>query len=226
MQRPSNSITSILLLFFCTTLAFAQQEPWKKIRDKEGVEVFTRSGENSGFKEFRSRAIVEGDLNAFLAVLYDVEALKDWGYKIMEARLIRRDADSLQVYYAVAKAPFPYKNRDGVYLNRFAWDSDERTLTVEIRLIEEVVPEQEDLVRMKGYGHWKVRELPSDRLDIQFQMQMDPGGNIPPWLSNMFSGDTPYYTMKGMRDALQMEKYRGREYPAIRVSIRLQGSQP
>lgn len=211
MQRPVNSITIAILLFFLATQAFAQQEPWKKIRDKEGIEVFNRSGENSDFKEFRSHAIVQGDLDAFLAVLYDVKALEDWGHKISEARLIRREADSLQVYYAVAKAPFPYKDRDGVYLNRFAWDPDVSTLTVEIRLVEGVVPVQENRVRLKGHGHWQVRVLPSDRLDIRFQMQMDPGGNIPPWLSNMFSGDTPYYTMKGMRDALQLEKYRNRK---------------
>ena len=211
MKRPVNSITSAIFLFLCVNLAFTQQEPWKKIRDKEGIEVFNRSGENSDFKEFRSHAIVEGDLDAFLAVLYDVKSLENWGHKISEARLIRREADSLQVYYAVAKAPFPYKDRDGVYLNRFSWDPDASTLTVEIRLVEGVVPEQEDRVRLKGYGHWQVRVLPSDRLDILFQMQMDPGGNIPPWLSNMFSGDTPYYTMKGMREALQLEKYRNRK---------------
>ncbi len=212
MKVTAKPMVCFLLLLLPGNQAFSQQEPWKKTREKEGIEVFTRTNANSEFKEFRSTAIVEANVNDFLAVLYDVEALANWGYKIREARLIRRDSDSLQVYYAVAKAPFPYKDRDGVYLNRFAWDPKDRTLMVEIRLIEKEIPEQEDLVRMKGHGFWKVRELSPGRLEIQFQMQMDPGGNIPSWLSNMFSGDTPFYTMKGLRDALQLEEYRGHEY--------------
>lgn len=193
----------LILILAIPTSSLAQQAPWKKIRDKQGIEVFTRSNENSDFKEFMSKTVVQAEVDDFLEVLYDVESLPEWGYNLREATLIRRDADSLQVYYAVAKAPFPYKDRDGVYLNRFLWDAESATLTVEIRMLEGEIPEKADLVRMKGYGFWTVRELPDDRLEIHFQMQMDPGGNIPAWLSNMFSGDTPYYTMKGLRARLQ-----------------------
>ena len=54
------------------------------------------------------------------------------------ASLVSRESDTLQVYYAEAKAPFPYKNRDGVYLNIFRWDPDERILRVEIEMPEEM----------------------------------------------------------------------------------------
>lgn len=206
----------LLLILLFTTGAMAQQGGWNKIRDKGGIEVFNRTNENSSFKEFRSKMVIEGKLNTFLAVLYDVKGLPSWGYKVREASLISRDSDSLQVYYAVAKAPFPYKNRDGVYLNRFVWDSSSRTLTVEIELIEDQVDEKEEFVRMKGYGFWKVLELPENRLEIHFQMQMDPGGNIPAWLSNMFSGDTPYFTLLELRKAMSDKKYQGKEHALIK----------
>lgn len=204
------------LILLVTSGMTAQQEKWKMIREKEGIEVFTRTNENSAFKEFRSKMVVKGNVNEFLAVLYDVEGLIAWGYKVKEASLLRRDSESAQLYYAVAKAPFPYKNRDGVYLNRFIWDSPSRTLTVEIEMPESELAEKEDLVRMKGYGFWKVIERPGDRLEIHFQMQMDPGGNIPAWLSNMFSGDTPYFTMLGMKKAMKKKKYQGKQYSLIR----------
>jgi hypothetical protein len=69
---------------------------------------------------------------------------------------------------------------------------------------------------MKGYGFWKVLELPENRLEIHFQMQMDPGGNIPAWLSNMFSGDTPYFTLLELRKAMSDKKYQGKEHALIK----------
>ena len=64
----------LLLILLFTTGAMAQQGGWNKIRDKGGIEVFNRTNENSSFKEFRSKMVIEGKLNTFLAVLYDVKA--------------------------------------------------------------------------------------------------------------------------------------------------------
>jgi hypothetical protein len=211
-QRGIAWLTPVILILWATGDTLAQEADWKKVKEKDGIEIFNRKNDNSEFKEFVSRTVIDGTVNEFLAVLYDVEALRVWGYKIKEAELIRRDSESLQVYYAIAKAPFPYKNRDGVYLNRFRWDPLKRTLVVDIELLEDELAEKEDLVRMKGHGFWRVKELSDDRIEVEFQMQMDPGGNIPAWLSNMFSGDTPYFTIKGLKNAMKENKYKGKEY--------------
>ena len=204
------------LLLTITPCILPAQEEWKQIRDKEGITVFTRSNPNMAFKEFKSSMVVKADLEQFLAVLYDIEGLRSWGYNLKSAELVRREADSIQVYYAVAKAPFPYKNRDGVYLNRFKWNPAEKQLKVEIDLLEDVIPEKDNLVRMEGYGTWLVRVLNDGRLKIDFQMQMDPGGSIPAWMANMFAGDSPYYTLTGLREAMSEEKYKGKSYSLIR----------
>ena len=221
MSEPSVNafIKGLCVLFltcFATSGILAQEGEWKKIREKDGIEIYNRKNESSDFKEFTSSTVIEGTVNEFLGVLYDVEALPSWAYKLKEARLLRRDSDSLQVYYAVAGAPFPYKDRDGVYLNRFRWDAEKKTLVVDIELLEDEIDEKEGLVRMDGIGFWKVVELSDERVEVHFQMQMDPGGNIPAWLSNMFSGDTPYFTLQGLRNAMKKEEYRNKEYSLTR----------
>lgn len=192
------------------------RQEWKQIRQKEGITVFTRSNPGMNFKEFKSSVIVKGTLDQFLSVLYDIEGLSSWGYNVKSASLISREADTVQVYYTEAKAPFPYKNRDGVYLNNFKWNAKERTLIVEIKMPEDLIPEKDNLVRMEGYGSWVVRDLDDGKLEITFQMQMDPGGNIPAWMANMFAGDTPYHTLQGLREAMGEEKYQGKSYDFIR----------
>lgn len=212
----NSRIGFFFLVLWVSPLLMAQSEEWKKIREKEGIEVYTRSNENMAFKEFRSEMTSDGTLDDFLSVLYDVEGLASWGYKVKSATLLSKDSDSLQVYYAVAGAPFPYKDRDGVYLNRFVWKPDKKILRVEIELLNDRMEEKEDLVRMQGYGFWEVVQRPDGRLDVVFQMQMDPGGAIPAWLSNMFSGDTPYFTMIGLREAMKEKKYRGKQHSLLR----------
>lgn len=192
------------------------QEEWKQIREKEGITVFTRSNPNMDFKEFKSSMVIKGTLDQFLSVLYDVEGLSSWGYNVKSAALVSREGDTIQVYYTEAKAPFPYKNRDGVYLNRFRWNSKEKTLRVEIEMPDGLIPEKDNLVRMEGYGSWVVREMNEGKLEITFQMQMDPGGSIPAWMANMFAGDTPYHTLLGLREAMQEQKYQGKTYDFIR----------
>lgn len=219
----TNRFVVFMIVLLSTNFgAYSQEEDvngrqeWKQIREKEGITVFTRSNPGMDFKEFRSNMIFKGTLDQFLSVLYDVEGLTSWGYNVKKAALVSREADTVQVYYAEAKAPFPYKNRDGVYLNRFRWNSTERKLVVEIEMPEGLIPEKDNLVRMEGYGSWVVREMKEEKLEITFQMQMDPGGNIPAWMANMFAGDTPYHTLLGLREAMQKKKYQGKTYDFIR----------
>lgn len=189
----------------------AQQE-WDLIKSKEGIQVFTRTNNVMSFKEFKGKMIMDSSVSDFMSVLYDVEGLVSWGYNLTTARLLERPADSLQIYYAVAKSPWPYKDRDGVYLNKFSWNKQTRTLWVAIELLDDPIEAEGNFVRIDGYGSWKVIELSSEEIEIIFQMQIDPGGSIKSWMANMFASDTPFYTLKGLKEALKMEKYQGKTH--------------
>lgn len=191
------------------------QEGWELEKNKEGIQVYTRSNTVSNFKEFKAVSVMEGTVSSFLSVMYDVSGLTEWGHNMAEARLLDRPNDQNQRYYAVAKAPWPTKNRAGVYINVFSWDKVRKELRVDISTSDEEIEGDSDYIRIEGYGHWLVTQLPDEKLAIVFQMQVDPGGSIKSWIANMFVTDSPYYTMLGMRKALQDEKYQGKTYEFI-----------
>jgi hypothetical protein len=205
-------IFSVLLCVYGPCLA---QQEWELIKNKEGIEVFTRTNNVMSFKEFRGKMTIDSRVSDFMSVMYDVEGLVSWGYNLRTARLLERPADSLQIYYAVAKSPWPYKDRDGVYLNKFSWDEQTKTLVVAIELLEDPIETEGNFVRIGGYGSWEVRELSSEEIEIVFQMQIDPRGSIKAWMANMFASDTPFYTLKGLKEALKMEKYQGKSHPLL-----------
>ena len=211
LMNPSKHFLSFCFLLLLQFQVFGQ-EPWQLIKDKEGIQVFTRVNTVSSFKEFKATMRIEAGVNEFLAVLYDVEGLTDWAYNIKESKLLDRPDDMSQTYYAVAKAPWPYKDRDGIYLNQISWDNEAKLLLVDIEMLEQDVEVNDDYVRLDGYGYWQVKEVSASEVEVVFQMQVDPGGSIKAWMANMFVSDSPYYTMLGLRGILQKKKYHGKSY--------------
>ncbi len=188
------------------------QEKWELIKDKDGIQVFTRANTVSSFKEFKATMQIEASVNQFLAVLYDIEGLSDWAYNIKESKLLHRPDDMSQTYYALAKAPWPYKDRDGIYLNQITWNKTSKVLIVDIEMLEQNIETNGDYVRMDGYGYWQIKEVSDGKVAVIFQMQVDPGGSIKAWMANMFVSDSPYHTMLGLRDIIQKKKYQGLSY--------------
>ena len=211
LMNPSKHFLSFCFLLLLQ-FQVVGQEPWQLIKDKEGIQVFTRVNTVSSFKEFKATMRIEAGVNEFLAVLYDVEGLSDWAYNIKESKLLDRPDDMSQTYYAVAKAPWPYKDRDGIYLNQISWDNEAKLLLVDIEMLEQDVEVNDDYVRLDGYGYWQVKEVSASEVEVVFQMQVDPGGSIKAWMANMFVSDSPYYTMLGLRGILQKKKYHGKSY--------------
>lgn len=188
------------------------QESWELVKDKNGIQVFTRANTISSFKEFKAIANIDGKVSQFLSVIYDIEGLTDWGYNIKESKLLDRSDLMNQTYYAVAKAPWPYKDRDGIYLNQISWNKESRILNVDIQMLQEEIHVNDDYVRMDGYGYWQIREVSNETLEVVFQMQVDPGGAIKAWMANMFVTDSPYQTLLGLKDVINEKKYLGKSY--------------
>lgn len=207
-------IIALFIIIFHGSFIVAQKD-WKLVKENKGIQVFTKSTDHFDFKTFKAHIILDASVQSFVAVLNDIEYFKDWGYKIKESSLLKRKGDSVQIYYSVAKAPFPYKNRDGIYLNRFKWTSNNNTLWVDIEILDDYLDVKNNLVRVKGQGFWKVIVLPIGQLDITFQMQLDPGGNVPAWMANIFVDDSPYYSLLNLKEVIKNNKYQHQKFNFI-----------
>jgi len=74
---------------------------------------------------------------------------------------------------------------------------------------EEKYPLQKGIVRVTVFdSKWIFTPLPDGKVNIEYTVKTDPGGNIPIFLTNMFIDKGPVATMKKMRDILQLPKYR------------------
>ena len=195
----------LFILFQCGNLF--SQEDWKLIRESTDIKVFTQKENNNILDTFKATVTINASINDFVSVLHSIKIFPKWGHHIKSANLLEKSGDTLQIYYSVAKAPFPYKNRDGIYLNRFRWQKERKTLMVDIEVLDEYLALDEKYVRVKGYGYWEVEELPENKIFVTFSMQIDPGGSIPSWLANMFVDDSPFNTLLNIKTLMESGNY-------------------
>ena len=210
MINKKNIYILLPLFFFCNIFIISAQENWKLKKNVDGIEIYT--SESTKYNSFKGRIILDNSIYSFVAFLKDMDEYVNWGYKTKEVSLLKRSGDTLQIYHVITQVPFPYKNRDGIYQNKFRWISESNTLFVDIETLDDYLPIDNKFARVKGNGFWKVVVLPSGKLDITFQMQIDPGGNIPAWLVNMFIDTTPYHTLVNLRKFLKKEKYQNKTF--------------
>ncbi|MDT0551888.1 hypothetical protein [Urechidicola vernalis] len=198
------SFQKYLLFVFIAINSFGySQENWELIQDKDEIFIYTRNEENTSFKAFKAQLEMNTSIHRFVYEIQNLEGFKDWGYKIKEVNLLERQGDTVQIYYAESKAPFPFKNRDGIYKNTFRWNSELEILSIPIAVLHEYLPEKENNVRVKGIGYWEVTKLAENKLQVIFQMSIDPGGGIPAWLSNIFITDSPYSTLINLKKLVE-----------------------
>jgi hypothetical protein len=129
---------------------------------------------------------------------------------------LKEQGDTLQIYYSQATAPFPFSDRDGIYQNLYRWQKEKQILSVEIKILSGYLPENNGLVRVKGEGFWQVKVCDDGKLEIVFQMQVDPGGSIPAWLANLFTDETPYQSLFNFRELIKKEKYQDQYFDFLK----------
>ena len=65
---------------------------------------------------------------------------------------------------------------------------------------------------------WTLIPKGNGRVDVSYELIVDPGGWIPAWLVNMTMAVGPYNTILNMREELKKEKYQSAKYTFIKES--------
>ena len=199
--------TSYITLFFlCTSFCLTAQEQWEMIKDKDGIQVYLEEEGIYAFKTFKGTTTIDASIHDFIDTIFDLNSYAEWGHNVKSASLLERKGDTLQIYYSIAKAPFPYKNRDGIYRNRFTWNKEKKELNVSIEVLDDYLEENDKYIRVSGNGYWKVKVAANNKLEVTFLMQVDPGGAVPSWLANLFVEDTPFNTLTNIKKNIDQNK--------------------
>ena len=213
--------TAKLLIFTFASLCIAASglaqngDGWVFKNEKNGVKVYYKK--TSDVHEIKMVTSMKATLSGIVQLLGEVENYPKWGYKLAEARLLKKVNDKDYYYYSRLDFPWPLSDRDIIVQTKVEQDSVTRRVTSTSYAKPDYLPENKDIVRIKttttrwtvvpGAGGWQY---------IEYYIYSDPGGNIPDWLVNMAIDVGPLETLGSMRKMLQQPKYHTAKLAYIR----------
>ncbi len=204
-MKPLIFALSFLLL---SSSAFAQDSSWELKKEAKGVKVYTKTVEGSILKEFRGVAILPASLDKVRKVFEDTESGCSWIYKCKEFKEIKVVSPAEKYFYYRQGLSWPVLDRDVVDLRIRTQDPKTKMLSYHIsEASPEMYPYQKSVVRMPYLRVlWQFTPKSETTVELDYQIQADPGGKIPKWLVNRLSTDIPIDTLSQFTEALKKSK--------------------
>jgi len=199
-KKKNIKYSGFLLFILWANLQCISQDHWELKKDKDGIQVYVLEDEESEFMPYKSVTIMEGDIYTFERLLKDSPRMTEWSESVIKVEILKEVGDSIQIYYSIADAPFPIKNRDGIYQNSFSWSANKKVLTVDVKLLPDFIEKNEDCERVSGWGYWRIEDVGNGKIEVICEMHIHPGGSIPAWLANTFADKNPYNNMMRLKD--------------------------
>ncbi len=175
---------------------------WDLARNKDDIQIYTRSVDGAKLKEYKAIMEVHGTVSEVLEAITDVKAYPHWMHQMAEAKILHQDDDEILIY-CLQSAPWPAKDREIYSILKIHHLSSGAT-RVDMAVSPDTGPEIKGRVRvpeMKGY--WLIEPIGDEHVRVTQQLLAHPGGSLPEWLANAVVTDNPYHSFANLREWLR-----------------------
>lgn len=194
----------LLLMLMIAALHASPQGDWQLSKDQNNIKVFTRKTDSSAFKSVKVEAVLLGSCEKLAGIILGIEKNIKWVYKTRALHLIQRFSPNELIYYAETSLPWPMRNRDQAIRIIAYPDAINHSLKIITRGEPAAIAETKGIVRVPYFlGVWQVKAISPDKISIEYYLDVDPGGSVPAWMSNMFVAKGPYETFMNLAELLK-----------------------
>ena len=202
MKKLKFIILIFLVLAFTAPL-YAIEYPWQLKTTAEGISVYTRKVEGSPILEFKSAMIVDAPVAKIIPVFEDEKRLTSWYYQCIHSELVKDEGPQNKILYIVLHLPWPVTQRDCVFRRSKSTNEKNSSISYSIQALPELLPVKKGKIRVLMInGLWRLTSLPDGKTEIYFQQHVNPGGSIPAFLVNQMAVDTPFHSLKTLRQLI------------------------
>lgn len=197
----------LALLSLWSVLVFAQAD-WTLKSSKNGIDIYTKTVSSSGLKGIRVKCNLPAKLSQIVALILDVNAGKEWVYGTKSSILLKKVSPSELYYYSEVDIPWPISNRDFIAHLVVSQDPSTKAVTINGPTEANYLPVKQNIVRVnRSSGKWVLTPIKQNLIQIDYTLEVDPGGTIPIWLVNLFATSGPAETFKKMKTQIQKPQY-------------------
>jgi hypothetical protein len=189
----------ITLLLSCPVKA----QSWDFIKEKDGIKLYTRVEAGKSLKSYRGVTNINAPVEKVFAVMEDINNTDWWDKNLTQIKVLLYEKDKRAQYYLVYELPLPVTDRDLCVNVTITIDKVTGERTINAVALNGVIPEHNDLVRIKDYRQtWTITPIGKEMTHVVLEGFIDPAGTVPDWISNLLIIETPIKAISGLREKM------------------------
>ncbi len=208
----------IVMMFVVSPGLSLADNQWKMVKDKNDIQVFTRSVEGFSVKQFKGVTYVNAPMEVIYEVINDSKNTHHWfGDCLRQKTTEQINATSKYIYHEV-KVPI-LKDRNLIGKVEFTPDYAKATLRTRIMAItKNKIPEEfwKKAWQPATSKHVRITELNctidvisegASKSKVVYEVLVDPAGFIPGWVANYFAESNPITTLSNLKKMVEKQVY-------------------
>ncbi|QHS59003.1 START domain-containing protein [Chitinophaga agri] len=207
-------ITGLAMLF--SLMSYAQTN-WTLKHNKDGIQIYTKTIENSDYKGIKVKCSLPATLTEFTAVIMDVNTAGEWLYATKSSTLLKQVSPAEVYYYSEVGLPWPLSNRDFICHLTASQDPRTKVVTIDGPVVPDYMPAKDGIVRVtQSSGKWIITPAGPNMVNIEYTLEANPGGSLPAWLVNLFVTKGPMESFKKLKVQVDKPQYRKVQFAFIK----------
>lgn len=190
-------IASVLLCSF--TYAAAASYQWNKVKEKNGISVYTIKVENSDILKVKTQTVIAAHINHIQAILDDIDHRPNWIPYLEQSLILNSISATETIEYSLFSAPWPASDRDFVYRKKLLHRDEGKIIFSMISESSELMPENNNLVRADLMESiYTLTSINENSTQVELIFYADPKGWLPDWIINIIQKILPYLILKNL----------------------------
>lgn len=182
----------------------SEAQSWKFIKEKDDIKLYTREESGSHLKGFRGVTEINAPAEKIFALLNDMNNTEWWDENLTLLKVLHYEQNRSARYYMKYNLPWPLIDRDLCVDIVATSDLASGESRISVVSVNGVIPETQDMIRIKDYREtWIVKSAGGGKAHVVLEGFVDPAGKIPDWATNAIIVDSPYKTIRGVRERMK-----------------------
>lgn len=178
----------------------------QKNDQRHGLKTYARQEKGKRYRSFKVEAVMDGHVEDAIKLLLDFDNYKRWSWEVIDSKLLKQVSPTEYYFYVTHNAPYGVPDRDVVLRMVIEPQSQSQSaVVVKLTAVPSYLPPHPPYVRMLAEDMTNVfKPLPDNKVFVQSEGYIDPGGNMQPWAINFTQRNAPYATLLGIRRMLAL----------------------
>lgn len=215
MQRRILMALSLCLL--SANLCYAG-DSWEKINEEDKIKVYKKDIKGSSYVAFKGEGIVKMPIRVVLGVIVDNKHRTEWVARLKKSTVLERISAFEFIVYQHFELPALMSDRDYVYRAK-GWRNKQGQVIVDLSSCKH--PKAPSTVGVRAElikSRYVLTPVGKNEMEtkVEVEIQTDPKGWIPAWLTNMIQKSWPLKTLRGIRKQVTKSYAKAYNLPPIK----------